>query len=317
MMANIVLHERGDKGLIMEIVFLDAEDPEDYKPFNEISDEISASVKRSNPAAFLLNVLDFKCALDSPMMFFMTGFSYDRVNFRPRPCSIIAKRTTAASLKTFLRGCRGPGFEFLPKLFKDHDDALRYLESALDGDFEKRQTEGAPPRYFPEYVFPGKQPSVSLYLHWYSAYLKAMEEPPFHELAKKRSFHGYRFLFLPSFHAPVCIRLEIQPDNSGLLTIKKLSGAGGYTPGRLVVDESRRMSAGSVIEFLRILKKAAYWSMAAHEETSGLDGSQWIIEGAQMANYHFVDRWSPREGDFREAALYLWTQSGFSSDETY
>ena len=35
----------------------------------------------------------------------------------------------------------------------------------------------------------------------------------------------------------------------------------------------------------------------------GLDGAQWIVEGRRGGDYHVVDRWTPREGVYRDAGL--------------
>jgi hypothetical protein len=51
----------------------------------------------------------------------------------------------------------------------------------------------------------------------------------------------------------------------------------------------------------------------------GFDGAQWILEGVKDQKYHVVDRWTPRDGAFREACLYLLklSQIGISPKEVY
>jgi hypothetical protein len=65
------------------------------------------------------------------------------------------------------------------------------------------------------------------------------------------------------------------------------------------------------------LEKADFWNMTPNELPRGLDGANWIIEGAKKGKYHIVDRWSPEDGPFREAALYLINLSKLKIDKIY
>ena len=61
-----------------------------------------------------------------------------------------------------------------------------------------------------------------------------------------------------------------------------------------------------------------YWTMPTVEENSvGVDGAQWIVEGVRNGKYHLVDRWSPDTGAFREAALLLLQWTDLPIDEIY
>ena len=41
---------------------------------------------------------------------------------------------------------------------------------------------------------------------------------------------------------------------------------------------------------------------------------EWILEGVSEGRYHAVDRWTPRDGDFREACIYLLELAGVETD---
>jgi hypothetical protein len=59
--------------------------------------------------------------------------------------------------------------------------------------------------------------------------------------------------------------------------------------------------------FLKLLGQADFWKAPTEEKSDavGEDGAQWIVEGVKDGQYHVVDRWSPEEGPYRKAALFL------------
>ena len=142
---------------------------------------------------------------------------------------------------------------------------------------------------------------------WYSPHLLAMKEPSLWEVSKKQSDEVYRFLWLRTFHAPVSARLDVASDGSGELVIKLLSGKGGYDPGHLIQNRKIKVEKESVDHFLELLSKAEFWNLPTEQETNGVgcDGAQWIMEATKKGQYHVVDRWSPDEGPYRKAALFL------------
>jgi hypothetical protein len=90
--------------------------------------------------------------------------------------------------------------------------------------------------------------------------------------------------------------------------VKVLSGQGGYEPGHAILDRNIKVPKDAVNRFLELLQKADFWNLATEQQESnvvGVDGAQWIMEGVTGGRYHVVDRWSPGEGPFRKAALFL------------
>ncbi|NIT03983.1 hypothetical protein GTO10_03580 [Candidatus Saccharibacteria bacterium] len=127
----------------------------------------------------------------------------------------------------------------------------------------------------------------------------------------------YRFLWLRSFHVPIAIRLTVDSSGAGSLTTKMLSGAGGYCPGILIKDETITVMKEDVREFISLLQKANYWELPTNKKVLGLDGAEWIIEGVNGGRYHVVNRWTPEEGEFRKAALYLLRLSKLEVEDIY
>ncbi|MDT5121471.1 MAG: hypothetical protein QOC96_953 [Acidobacteriota bacterium] len=172
--------------------------------------------------------------------------------------------------------------------------------------------------YFPPGVF-SSQPEQEQYIaNWYSKPLKVMNESALFSLAKTQS-ESYRFLWFRSFNSPVAVHIWRSGDER-FITLKQLSDTGGRGFGRLITDKTRSLTESEWDKFIALLEQTCYWKMPTEDNKGGgLDGARWILEGYKEGRYHVVDRWSPKEGDFREACLYLLKASGIdlSSEEVY
>lgn len=171
-------------------------------------------------------------------------------------------------------------------------------------------TLNAQTKYFPDGVFEGKAKPNSLVDeltdNWYSGQLKAMEEPSLYEESSIASLESYRFLWLRTFHHPIAIRVDIHTDGSAQITIKMNTGAGGFNPGKVKLNQVRTLSQDEVKRFLELLEKDSFWSLQSEDRSKqGLDGSQWIVEGIKAGKYHLVDRWSPNSGYVYELGKYF------------
>jgi len=177
--------------------------------------------------------------------------------------------------------------------------------------------------YFPKGTLSSNARSDLFLAKWYSAQLKALDEPSFPELAKNSSLQAYRFTWLRTFHHPVAIRVEMKVDGTAVLSLKVASGAGGYEPGKLIQNTSRQLTRDEATKFLDKVEEANWWSLRAYEEDPPnvyhLDGSHWIIEGIKDGDYHVVDRWSPRKGSVRELGLIAleFAQMNVPNNELY
>ncbi len=140
-------------------------------------------------------------------------------------------------------------------------------------------------------------------LGWYSGQLRALNEPLIFD---QKSDTIYRFTWLRTFHHPVAIRVQKNKDKIQL-TWKMSDGAGGYSPGKLIVDETTELSSSEWTDFKKLIDKTEYWNMPTNEpsDVMGTDGSQWIIEGVQNGKYNVVDRWTPRNSTYQELGLFL------------
>jgi hypothetical protein len=131
----------------------------------------------------------------------------------------------------------------------------------------------------PHKLIPENPDSPEFLEYCNSVHLESMNEPSFIEKSKNEDFHAYRFLWLRSFHQPICIRLEINTDGSAQLVIKMPWGYGIFYSGELATGKSYKISKNAAQTFLGYLKKADFWNLKTKEEAKGLDGANWIIEG--------------------------------------
>lgn len=139
--------------------------------------------------------------------------------------------------------------------------------------------------------------------NWYEDHLKALKEPSLWESSKTQKTQSYRFLWLRTFHHPIAIRIDVNPDGRALLTTKITSGAGGYKPGKLIENETHVLTAVETNWFFGKIEALNFWKLPSSQEDRGVDGAQWIIEGVKDGKYHIVDRWSPRDGEIRALGL--------------
>lgn len=143
-----------------------------------------------------------------------------------------------------------------------------------------------------------------------------MKEPAL-SAALNCKIESYRFLWLRTFHWPVAIRLW-QANGQRYLVVKRLSGKGGYEPGRLVVNRRRILTEEQWNTFKGYLDRISYWRLPTEEEvevnpdgsvTVTEDGAQWILEGVRENSYHIAVRRGAK-GTYRESCLYLLRLSG-------
>jgi hypothetical protein len=147
--------------------------------------------------------------------------------------------------------------------------------------------------YFPTKMFldTSDLPSLRNFrVNWYSKQLIALNEPII--FSDKSPKEIYRFTWLRSFHNPVAIRLE-RLGNDYKIYWKLCNGAGGYAPGKLIIDKQKVIDENTWDVFMRLLDQINFWKLNTTEEVMGTDGAEWIIEGKKSKQYQVVDRWTP------------------------
>jgi len=150
---------------------------------------------------------------------------------------------------------------------------------------------------------------------WYSHMLFALREPVLKDYKGDKEI--YRFTWLRSFNHPAVIRLEKQGDIVRLFS-KVSNGAGGYEPGKIILDTTLSVTQKQVDTIKQKIELANFWTLQTESrDTNGLDGSEWIIEVYKNGNYHMVVRWTPEKGtNFRAIGEYLFSISQIRNEMT-
>jgi hypothetical protein len=138
---------------------------------------------------------------------------------------------------------------------------------------------------------------------WYSKHLSAMKEQII--FTDKSEKEIYRFTWLRTFNNPIAIRIE-RTDNKYLLFWKLCDGKGGYDPGKLTINQEKKISEAEWKEFKNRINQVDFWNMKTNSKILGFDGAEWILEGKLNNQYHVVNRWSPKPSDnFYRCCDYL------------
>ncbi len=166
-------------------------------------------------------------------------------------------------------------------------------------------------QYFPSGVFDTSAPSTKG--NWYACTLGALNEPSLFALRNDKSIQVYRFLWLPSFHRPISVRLTVNADGTGSIVTRSVDSHAGLLTkpasdtGKVIRDETSVIDEDQVKEVLVRLQGFSFWSMPTEDEQAafGEDGAQWILEGLRRGEYHVVDRWSPKDDSYSALCKYL------------
>jgi hypothetical protein len=159
--------------------------------------------------------------------------------------------------------------------------------------------------YFPVAEVESKDALESSTASWYSEQLYAMGEPSLWALAERgRESTVYRFLLLPSFLHPICVRIE-KEETIARLHATVLDGHGGDHPGRPVIQREVILDAKQWSEFVRRLDLLDYWGEPkGMPGISGSDGDSYIIEGVQDGKYRILKEWEP-QGPYLELCDFM------------
>ena len=161
--------------------------------------------------------------------------------------------------------------------------------------------------YFPERVLGDEPREEKFKVEWYSKFLTALHEPSLWQGSRTQRTPTYRFLWLRSFHHPVCVRLDVQTDGTAVVTTTITSGQGGYEPGKIIETRTRKLNREQTRGFLDLVEEVKFWSLPTNPATNviGLDGAQWVLEGVRDNQYHVVDRWSPEKGEVHTLGITM------------
>ncbi len=164
--------------------------------------------------------------------------------------------------------------------------------------------------FFPDGVFGDQQDDPLSYTRWYERFLRSMGEGPLYPPAADAA-NAYRFLFLPTFHKPLLVRLTAK-ERCWCLVSKTNDGAGGYFPGPSTTESERNLAPAECVKLEQGVNRVRFWSLPVSDGSIGCDGSQWVLEGVSPGRYHVVHRWSPHGGQFARFCELLLDLAGLA-----
>ncbi|MBV9036387.1 MAG: hypothetical protein JO182_18005 [Acidobacteriaceae bacterium] len=124
---------------------------------------------------------------------------------------------------------------------------------------------------------------------WYSQELTTLHEPSlFRDPIKRLDAEEYRFLWLRSFHAPICVRLIVGNDNGRTLIAKEGSVHGGTEAGKLIKVQTKRLSREQVKSFLDRIDSVQFWKI--HSPNNELNAKVAFQTNGAKRSYQCVVR---------------------------
>src|SRR3954451_23303804 len=153
-----------------------------------------------------------------------------------------------------------------------------------------------------------QDPGISEFeVKWFSKHLSRMNEPSLFESAKAPGISIYRLTILPTWGNPIAIRFEKKKEVYQL-TGKRLSGEGGYDPGKLVETKEVILAAADSKSLETVLAGLQFASMKTEDGVTGNDGDEWILEGVSGGKYHVITRWTASSEQTKERGLEQFIQ---------
>lgn len=154
-----------------------------------------------------------------------------------------------------------------------------------------------PANYFPRRVDQFRQ-------KWYGEQLMELGEKRIWRQVPSDKF-TFRFIWLRTFHHPICVRLEHNDDGRTMLYGKELNGAGGYKPGKLIVDSAQEISDEEYKKLRAKIDSLQFYQLPTElKDDLGADGAQWIFESNDKGRYHVIDRWCA-QGEIQNLGIAL------------
>lgn len=235
-------------------------------------------------------------------------------------------RLSASILLLTLAGCHGAKTERSSALDSDP------LCKMLPGKVESISPTKSGTQYFPPSFgrimhicnfkgYPECFPKVSSFENdWYSKHWEAAQEPSLYQLSKGGSkpaqISVLRFTWLPTFHHPVIVRIEVAPGFTTIIA-KELSGAGGYDPGTIKRQIARTLSSAEARQLADAMAKASPFNEPPAKCELGLDGSQWMLERYDKGGFDYASRWSPQKGSMHDFGMLALNLTGWKFEEIY
>src|SRR5262249_29975728 len=131
---------------------------------------------------------------------------------------------------------------------------------------------------------------------WAGQALDRLGESPLHTVGPHQTL-VVRLLCLPTW-SPAC---SVRVERSGLswrLTGRELDGEAGFDLGELARREGRLLSGTDAARVAELWDYLRFWALAPVASGEDvLDGTSFMLEGAERGRYHVTTRDDPEWGD--------------------
>lgn len=124
----------------------------------------------------------------------------------------------------------------------------------------------------------------------------------------------YRLIIWQTFYSPISLRLE-RGNNETNLTVKQLSGEGGYETGKVKFESKLKISEKQFQKFKLLIERSKFSALKTKDELLEgqnneaiaicLDGATWTLESMLGNNYHAIERYCPEDKDILNIGFYL------------
>ncbi len=155
-------------------------------------------------------------------------------------------------------------------------------------------------RYFPDGAWSKptgawtQAEQAQFYENWFGGQLAAMGEP---SLAfgdrSERGPNEIRLLYLPTFNPGAMLRIWFSDEGEVPFEFKKLSGAGGYVPGDLIVHKTGTTNKSEAAKIFELLDEITPWDddVASFVRRGYCkDGARFIFEFREGDAYKAIQR---------------------------
>lgn len=82
----------------------------------------------------------------------------------------------------------------------------------------------------------------------------------------------------------------------------------------IIKKNSTKLKSNDWNTLCKTLDRTSFWEMYTADSVHGFDGNHFILETHTRDGYYVVDRWSPKEGDFKIITDYIIGLSSYKDD---
>ena len=202
---------------------------------------------------------------------------------------------------------------YVQRLRERRDEMLR------DAMLARKAREGSADQYFPPVAFSSDKEQNAIHASAYTNELVNMREPSLYSRRSETNAQIYRFTCLRSLNDPFCIVVEVQSNDTAVITTKFATLQQGGGLGPLKDTKTATLAKPDVQALQNMLRTMDFWTTPSRDPNQqGLDGSSWILEGLDHGRYHVVARWSPEDWTYiSRLGRFILKLSGTQVKELY